>query len=122
DAELGTEAAVVAFLGLLEPLQVRLQVLLREEGGAVDAGQALALLVAPPVGASDRAELDRLDPSGRGAVRAAAEVLEGPVAVERDDLDALVADQVLDQLDLEALVLGLEDLDRLGDGHVAAAE
>ena len=53
---------------------------------------------------------------------AAAEVLEGAVAVERDGLDAFVGDQVFDQLDLVALVLGLEDLDRLGDRDVAARE
>ena len=66
EAELGAEAAVVARLRLLDPLQVLLQVLLREEGGAVDPGQALAVLVAAPVGAGDRAQLDRLDPAGRG--------------------------------------------------------
>ena len=122
EAELGAEAAVVARLRLLDPLQVGLEVLLREEGGAVDPGQHLAVLVAAPVGAGDRVELDRLDPPGRGAVRAAAEVLEGAVAVERDGLDAFVRDQVLDQLDLVVLVLGLEDLDRLGDRDVAAGE
>ncbi len=98
------------------------EVLLREEGGAVDPGQHLALLVAAPVGAGERAELDRLDPAGRGAVRAAAEVLEGAVAVERDGLDAFARDQVADQLDLVVLALALEDLDRLGDRHVAALE
>ncbi len=46
-------------------------------------------------------------------MRAAAEVLEGAVAVEGDRLDPLVADEVLDQLDLEALVLAAEELDRL---------
>ena len=55
-------------------------------------------------------------------MRAAAEVLEGAVAVERDGLDALVADQVLDQLDLVVLVLGAELLDRLGDRQLAALE
>ena len=44
---------------------------------------------------------------------AAAEVLEGPVAVQRDGLHPLVADQVLDQLHLVGLVLGAELLDRL---------
>ena len=53
-------------------------------------------------------------------MRAAAEVLEGPVAVQRDGLDALVADQVLDQLDLVGLVLAAKALDRLGDA--AASE
>ncbi len=57
-----------------------------------------------------------------GPCGTAAEVLEGTVAVERDGLDAFVADEVLDQLDLEALVLGAEDLDRLADGDVAAGE
>jgi len=37
---------VVAGFRLLDPLEVRLEVLLREEGGAVDPGQALAVLVA----------------------------------------------------------------------------
>ena len=62
-----------------------------EEGGPVDPGEHLAGLVAAPVGAGDRVELDRLDPPGRGRVRAAAEVGEGTVPVERDRLDALVA-------------------------------
>ena len=122
EAELGAEPAVVARLRLLDPLQVPLEVLLREEGRPVDPGQHLAALVAAPVGAGERAELDRLDPAGAGPVRAAAEVLEGAVAVQRDGLDALVADEVLDQLDLEVLALAAEDLDRLGDRHVAALE
>ena len=46
----------------------------------------------------------------------AAEVGEGAVGVERDGLDALVADQVLDQLDLVVLALAAEALDRLVDG------
>ncbi len=113
---------MVARFGLGDPLEVRLEVLLREEGGAVDPGQLLAVLVAAPVGARDRAQLDRLDPLGRGRVRAAAEVLEVAVLVERDGLDAFVGDQVLDQLDLEALVFGAEVVERLGDRDVAAAE
>ena len=122
EAELRAEAAVVARFRLLDPLQVLLEVGLGEEGGAVDPGQLLAVLVAAPVGAGDRVQLDRLDPAGRGRVRAAAEVLERAVAIERDRLDPFVADQVLDQLDLEALVLVAEDLDRLGDRDVAALE
>ena len=41
-SELPAELAVVAGARLLEPLQVLLEVLLREEGGAVDAGEHLA--------------------------------------------------------------------------------
>jgi hypothetical protein len=54
--------------------------------------------------------------------RATAEVLEGAVAVERDGLDPFAGDQIADQLDLVVLALALEDLDRLGDRHVAALE
>ena len=50
---------MVALLGLFEPLQVRLELLLAEEGGAVDALQHLVLLVAAPVGAGHRGELER---------------------------------------------------------------
>ena len=56
------------------------EVLLVEERGAVDAGQHLAGLVAAPVGAGDRGQLEGADAARRGRVRAAAEVLEGPVA------------------------------------------
>ena len=55
-------------------------------------------------------------------MRPAAEVGEGAVAVERDGLGALVADQVLDQLDLVVLTLAPEALDRLGHREVGALE
>ena len=113
---------MVAGLRLLDPLQVLGQVVLGEEGGAVDPGQLLTVLVAAPVGTGHRVQLDHLDLLGAGTVRAAAEILEGTVAVERDRLRAFVGDQVLDQLDLELLVLGPEDLDRFGDGHVTPLE
>src|SRR5687767_1469564 len=99
-----------------------IEILLREERGAVDPGQHLPGLVAPPVSAGERVQLHRLDASGRGAVRAAAEVLEGPVAIERDGLGPLAADEVLDQLDLVVLALAAELLDRLGRRNVAALE
>ena len=68
--------------------------------------------VAAPVRAGEREQLERLDPAGVGRVRAAAEVGERPVRVERDGLHAVVADEVLDQLDLVGLVLGAEALER----------
>jgi hypothetical protein len=52
----------------------------------------------------------------------AAQVLEWPVAVQRHRLDALVADQILDQLDLVRLALVPELLDRLIDRQLAALE
>ena len=103
-------------------LQVLLEVLLGVEGGAVDAGEHLAAGVAAPVGAGDRQQLERLHALGRRRVRAAAEVGEAVVGVERDGLDALVADQVLDQLDLVVLALADEAVERLADGDVLAHE
>src|SRR5581483_6695538 len=122
EAELRAEPAMVACPRLLEAPQVLLELLAREEGGAVDAGEHLAALVAAPVGARDRGELEGRDAPGRGAMRAAAEVDERTVPVEGDGLDALVADQVLDQLDLVGLAGGAEALKRLLHGHVGALE
>ena len=55
-------------------------------------------------------------------MRPAAEVLEGPVAIERDRLRPLVADEVLDQLDLVVLALVPEVLDRLLRRELAPLE
>ena len=52
------------------------QLLLRREGGAVDALQLRVALVAAPVGARDRQHLERLDVARALDVRAAAEVDE----------------------------------------------
>ena len=59
--QLLAQLAVVALLGLFELLEVLVQVLLAEEGGAVDALQLLVVLVALPVGAGDGEQLERLD-------------------------------------------------------------
>jgi hypothetical protein len=50
EAERLAEHAVVALLGLLEVVQVRLELVLLEEGRGVDALQHLPLHVAAPVG------------------------------------------------------------------------
>ena len=55
-------------------------------------------------------------------MRAAAQVHERPVSVQRDPLHPLVAHQVLDQLDLVWLLLPPESLDRLACRHLAALE
>ena len=87
----GPEAAMVARARLLEELEVLLELLLGEERGPVDAGEHLAPLVAAPVGPRDRAQLEGLDPAGRGPVRAAAQVHEGAVPVQRHGFDPFVA-------------------------------
>ena len=50
EIELAAQLAVVARLGQLEPLEVRVKVGLGVEGGAVDPRQLRVLLVAAPVG------------------------------------------------------------------------
>ena len=70
EVELRPEPAVVALACLLEPLEVRVEVALAEERGAVDPGQLLVALVAAPVGAGEPGQLERLDrcasPGGAG--------------------------------------------------------
>src|SRR5918994_313133 len=84
EVELAPEPAVVARPRLLEPLQVCVEVGLRVEGGAVDPGQLRVALVAAPVGAGERGELDRLDRLRVLEVGAATEVGELALRVERD--------------------------------------
>ena len=48
-------------------------------------------------------------------MRAAAEVGERPVGVERHGFNALVADEILDQLNLVVLLFATEALKRVGD-------
>ena len=115
DAQLAPELAVVALLGLGQVVQVLLQVLLVEEGGAVDAGEHLVVGVALPVGAGGLHELEGADLAGRGHVRAAAQVHE--VAVTAND-DLLVGGQVVDMLGLQALV-GEDGLGPVAADHLA---
>ena len=120
--QLAPELAVVARAGLLEPVQVLLELLLGVEGRPVDAGEHLAVRVTPPVGARHAEQLERLDPLGRRRVRAAAEIGEGPVRVQRHGLDPVVAHEVLDQLDLVVLPLADEPLERRARRDVLALE
>src|SRR5207342_1835238 len=108
EVELAAEAPVVARLRLLEPLEVRVEIGLRVEGGAVDPGQLRVLLVTAPVRAGERRQLDRLDRLRVLQVRAAAEVGEVALRVQRD-----LALGRVDKLDLVRLALGREALLRL---------
>ena len=76
EVELAPEPAVVALPRLLEPREVRVEVVLGVEGRAVDPGQLLVVLVAAPVGAGEAGQLERLDRLRVLQVRAAAEVGE----------------------------------------------
>jgi len=112
---------VVALLRLLQHLQVVVELLAVEEGGAVDAGELVARRVAAPVGSGDALELERLDLAGVGHVRPAAQVGELTLPVDRDALlPALL--QLVDDLVLEPLALVVQQLLRPRRRHVLAAE
>ncbi len=110
-AQVPADLAVVALLRFLDPLQVRLQVRLAQERGAVDALHRLVLRIPLPVGVRRAQELERLEPTGRGHVGADAEIDER-VAV----LDGVAGDLGLpggllfDELNLQRLAVGREEL------------
>ena len=107
------EPAVVAPLRLLDAVQIGFQVVFAGPGGAVDALQLCLVVVAPPVGAGQFGQLERLaDKTRRRLVRPAAEVQ--PLALVVDG-DRLGLGQVADQFGLVALASLLE----VGDGGFA---
>ena len=82
EVQLGAELAVVALLGLGQPLEVGLEVVLGRPGGAVDPLQLRVLLGAAPVGGGTASQLEGVaDQLGGRQVRAAAEVLPRQLAV-----------------------------------------
>ena len=110
-AELLAKLAVVTLFGLFDAGQIRVELLLLREAGAVDALEHLAAAVAAPVGAGDARELDgvALDAAGRIQMRAGAEVHEFALTVEGDNG---VLRQVVDELDLVRLIALLHELQR----------
>ena len=120
-AELLAELPVVALFGLFDTGQIRIELLLLREAGAVDALKHLAVAVAAPVGAGDARQLDgvALDAAGGVQMRAGAEVNEFALAVEGDNG---VFRQVVDELDLVRLIALLHELQRFVAGELKALE
>jgi len=108
EVELCAEPPMVTLARLFEPLQVGVEIGLCVERGAVDPSQLGVVLVAAPVRAGQAGQLEGLDRLRVLKVRAAAEVGEIALRVQRD-----VALRGTDELDLVGLVLGLEPLPRL---------
>ncbi len=108
--------AVVALLGFLDPVEVRVEVVLLRPRGAVDPLQHLVLRVAAPVRAGELHQLEHLELAGRRHVRSAAEVRELALGVERD---VLVGRNRRDDLGLEVLADRLEVRDRVVARHRA---
>ena len=115
EVELRSEPAMVARARLLEPLQVRVEIGLRVERGAVDPRELRVALVAAPVRTGEARQLDRLDRRRALEVRAAAEIGERALRVERDG-----ALGVAGELDLVRLPFRLEARDRLLAGELLA--
>src|SRR6185295_4914217 len=103
ELQLGAKLAVVSRARLFEALEVLLQVLRLEERGPVDAREHLAARVPAPVRARHRLQLERADALRARRVRAAAQVGEWAVRVQADGVNALIAHEVLDELDLVVL-------------------
>jgi hypothetical protein len=101
EVELAPEHPVVALPGLLQAVEVGLEVFLLEPGRAVDPLQHLPLLVAAPIGAGGVQQLEMLQAAGARDVRAAAEIGEGTVGVDRD---RFVVAQLADSLELQRVV------------------
>src|SRR5262249_38161643 len=97
--ELAPELSMVALLGFLEPPQMLVELLLREPRGAVDALEHRVVLVAAPVGAGGREELEVLHVRSRRHVGPAAQIDEVTLLVERDRRRV----EPLEDLDLERL-------------------
>src|SRR6266516_2530398 len=113
EIELYAETAVIALARLLEPLEVRVEVLLRVERRPVDPRQLRVLLVATPIRAGEARQLHGLDRLRVLQVRAAAEIREVALRVEGDRSFRRV-----DELDLVRLVLLEEALLRLCGGDL----
>jgi hypothetical protein len=62
--QLLAQHAMVALGRFLQPREVRVQILLRKEGCAVNALQLRIFLVAQPVGSGQAGDLHRLDTAG----------------------------------------------------------
>ena len=131
DLQLLAELAVVAQLRLLEQVEVALELLLVAPGGAIDALQHRLVLVAPPVGAGDRQQLESLARHLAGVldVRPLAQVLEGVLAIGSDrhrlvELVAHLVDLPLAQAGDQLLLVGLVGEQRGGllAAHLAELE
>ena len=119
EVELLAELAVIALLGLLEHMEVCVEISLLLEGRAVDALQHLVVLVAAPVSTGDAHELQGLDLARRDDVRAGAEIRELALRVHRD---LLTCRQILDEFDLVIFALLLEEVQGLLTADFLALE
>ena len=119
ELELPAELAMIPRPRVFQPLEVLVELLLRQERSAVDALEHRVLLVPLPVGAGRVRQLEDPEAPGRRHMRPAAQIDELSLAVAGD---AFTLRQLAGDLDLQRIVLALEDPDRLGDRHLPALD
>ncbi len=113
ESEIAAELSMVALLGLLDLGQVRLQLLVAEERGTVDALHRLIARIALPVRVRGGQQLERLQAAARRHVRPDAEIDEEVAILDRVDRDDLLSLRLLlDQLHLQRLAALAEEPDR----------
>ncbi len=102
-AHLAAKFAMVTLCSFLEPVQIGLEVVLRQEGRAIDALQHGVPAVATPIGACDGHELEAVggDLARVLEMRTTAKVLPIPVPIHAD---VLIGGDRLDQFDLVGLI------------------
>jgi len=119
EVELLAELAVIAGLRVLDLLEIRVELFLVGPGGAVDPLQHRVPLVAAPVRAGDRGQLERAEAAGRWDVRSAAEIEPFALAIDRQ---RLIAGDALNDLHFVFFAQLLERPDRLFARPLLAAD
>src|SRR3712207_4294028 len=94
EPQIPANLAVIPLPGLFQPPEVSLELLLRRPGRAVDAGEHRVVLVASPVGPGDVLQPEGAERARAGYVRAAAQVEEVALPVDRDVAVVEVADNL----------------------------
>ena len=117
DAQLSAQLVVVAFLRLFEFLEILVHVRLLVERRAVDAGEHLVLLVAAPICARERGQLEALHLARGREVRTCAQIGEIALGVETY---LIPLGNVGKQLELVVLLHLFEELFGILAAHSAA--
>ena len=100
--------AVIAFFGFFEHVQILLQLFLASPGRAIDALQHFIAVVAAPIGSGHFHQLEMLKLAGGRHMRAATQVFEGSLSVQRD---VFVGGNAGDDFSLVMLAQPLEIID-----------
>src|SRR5277367_3206944 len=79
--KLFSQRTMITSLDLLQPLEVRIQILRIKKRSPIDSLQLLVLLIPQPVSPGDRHHLERLYPSSRRHMRPSAKIHKPAIAI-----------------------------------------